>query len=343
MSRVSHRVLQPLLLLARERGVAVPQLLADCGIPASAPVDSRIAEDTAAQLCALAVQRSGDPAFALRAGLSAAPHSLGPLGLVLQNSPTIRAAYAQLQRYWCFLHDEPLFQLDTQRDAVHLSFRRDSHRAPRERQALMEYLVSVLLRLSGSLAGGEQRGHAALKALSFRFPRPEPQRLSAYYDLLGCTSIRFSAERTGVSFDAALFRQPVPFADPELLQLFERRLRETLPGDGDDLPQRLRGLLRARLPGPLPALPDLARELGISRAQLQRRLTQAGTSYRRISEDLRRQCADDMLRDTDHSLAEIAFLLGFADSASFHHAYKRWTGHPPGAARARITGSALSP
>ena len=36
-----------------------------------------------------------------------------------------------------------------------------------------------------------------------------------------------------------------------------------------------------------------------------------------------------MLADSRHSIAEVGYLLGFAEISSFYRAFKRWSGHTP--------------
>jgi AraC-like DNA-binding protein len=77
------------------------------------------------------------------------------------------------------------------------------------------------------------------------------------------------------------------------------------------------------------SLEDVAGELGMSVRTLRRRLTDRGTSYRQIVDDLRREMAIKYLRDTDMTVEDVAFTLGFNDAASFRRAFRRWTSATP--------------
>jgi AraC-like DNA-binding protein len=86
-------------------------------------------------------------------------------------------------------------------------------------------------------------------------------------------------------------------------------------------------ILRAT-PGP-PRLETVAATLLTTPRTLRRRLTSEGTSFRALAEDARRARADVLLAEGRLSIEQIAGQLGYADSASFSHAYKRWTGTSP--------------
>jgi len=68
----------------------------------------------------------------------------------------------------------------------------------------------------------------------------------------------------------------------------------------------------------------------MSTRTLQRSLARAGTTFRTVLDHVRRSLAESYLADTSVSIPEVAFLLGFSDQSSFHHAFQRWTGHAPG-------------
>lgn len=73
----------------------------------------------------------------------------------------------------------------------------------------------------------------------------------------------------------------------------------------------------------------VAGRLHRSTSTLQRQLGAEGVTYRDVLDDPRRELAEAYLRQGRHTLAQIAFLLGFADQGNFARAFKRWTGMSP--------------
>lgn len=87
----------------------------------------------------------------------------------------------------------------------------------------------------------------------------------------------------------------------------------------------------------IPTLSTIATELGIGARTLQRRLSESGHSFQGIVDGVRRQLAQQLLRETDYSLAEIAFLTGFSEQSGFTRAFKRWEGQTPRSYRLAVT------
>ena len=73
----------------------------------------------------------------------------------------------------------------------------------------------------------------------------------------------------------------------------------------------------------------IAADLGFSRQTLYRKLQDEGTSFGAVVEGLRKTLALEYLRGGKTSVNETAYLLGYADPASFSRAFKRWTGVSP--------------
>jgi AraC-like DNA-binding protein len=84
------------------------------------------------------------------------------------------------------------------------------------------------------------------------------------------------------------------------------------------------------------AASGVAKSLRISQRTLQRRLADDGTSFTKVLERVRKDRGVAWVRSGSLPLAEIAYRLGFSDPAALSRAFKRWTGHAPGAYRERV-------
>jgi AraC-like DNA-binding protein len=74
---------------------------------------------------------------------------------------------------------------------------------------------------------------------------------------------------------------------------------------------------------------DVARDLGMSKRTLARRLSEDGLNFTKILHQLRHDLALRYLNDRQMHVSKIAWLLGFNDVSAFTHACKRWTGKTP--------------
>ncbi|MET3513885.1 AraC-like DNA-binding protein [Pseudacidovorax sp. 1753] len=157
---------------------------------------------------------------------------------------------------------------------------------------------------------------------------------------------QYGCARTGIAFDAGWLNRPLARSAQSLEPLLA-----ALPAP----------LMRAGAPPPAAAeqvcsqlqlhggdgfagtLQSVARTLGLSPRSLRRRLQEEGCSWHDLKDAMRREQALDWVSRTDLSLAEIGERLGFADVSTFHRAFKRWTGEPPGEFRRQHQGRAAPP
>ena len=77
------------------------------------------------------------------------------------------------------------------------------------------------------------------------------------------------------------------------------------------------------------SMDGVARDLGMSRQTLYRRLKEEGVTFAEVHDDLRRRMAMDYLSARKVSVGETAYLLGFSEASAFVRAFKRWTGASP--------------
>jgi len=66
---------------------------------------------------------------------------------------------------------------------------------------------------------------------------------------------------------------------------------------------------------------------------LQRQLAAEGLSYQELIDATRSDAAERFLAETSLPIAEVGYLLGYAEPAAFHRAFKRWKKVTPQAYR----------
>jgi AraC-like DNA-binding protein len=194
---------------------------------------------------------------------------------------------------------------------------------------LRQGFLAVVVHMARLIAG------ATLTPVEVAFRAPASGCADAYGRWFGCP-VRFSAPRDCVVFGRLDLSRPLD-AHPEVGLAIERvmsrelarlRTREGIVG-------RVQAALADGLPAGRATLKDVAAALTLSPSEVQRRLEQAGTSFRAALDAVRQSLAEQYLRDPSLSLIEIAFLLGFSEQSAFTRACRRWFGAPPTALRGR--------
>ncbi|MBK1852490.1 AraC family transcriptional regulator [Marinobacter sp. 1-4A] len=144
--------------------------------------------------------------------------------------------------------------------------------------------------------------------------------------------VQFGAATNSIAVRQDIWSQTTLLAQPamheKLLLLCETELRDIQRGwtTGD----RVKSLLTPLFRGETPSLETIASKLGVTPWTLQRQLASENTGFRELMDDTRKQLARDYIRETETSLSEIAWLLGFSNPAALHKAYRRWFEISPG-------------
>lgn len=197
----------------------------------------------------------------------------------------------------------------------------------RMRQFLLEILASNLIAMMRSLLPNTDiKPECNLKY-------DAPVHAEMYTDMLKIP-IRFSAQENSVTFNARNLKEPIPSADKYALSLVESQLTSLLDNFEEDhaLERTIAKLIRTG-EGYHLSLEDTAKRLHMSSRTLRRKLKEKDTSFREIKEKVYQDAAKDYLKNSELSINEIAFLLGYENPANFINAFKRWFGLTPSAFR----------
>jgi len=167
--------------------------------------------------------------------------------------------------------------------------------------------------------------------VEFWFVNPRPKDTVEYQRTFGSKAVRFGAPSCGILFDSERLKLPLDTANSKLHAVLcgyaEMVLKEEF--GTRNLTRRVLDLILKELPHGQPSIENIARQLCMSPRTLGRRMEREGKTFKETLDELRRSLAHQYIIRQDVSLAEVAFLLGYANTATFHRAFKRWTGQTP--------------
>lgn len=158
-------------------------------------------------------------------------------------------------------------------------------------------------------------------------PRGE---LAVYESHFGCP-VYFESGRDALLVPSSSLDIPNKLGDETIATFFDQHLEKELSTLTKelDLEKQVRRVVANLLSEGIPTLSLIATELGIGARTLQRRLSDQGHSFQGVVDMARKDLAQRLLHETSYSLAEVAFLTGFAEQSGFTRAFKRWAGQTP--------------
>jgi AraC-like DNA-binding protein len=157
-------------------------------------------------------------------------------------------------------------------------------------------------------------------------------RYRAVFEARYGAPVLFASRRDAIVFRSADLDLPFKTYNAALLDMLDPQLekeRNRIKAD-KTIASRVTWVLRQLLAGTRPEVGEVAKELGMSRRTLQRRITAEGTNFRDLLMEARRQLARHYLSQPEIGPGEAAFLLGFEDTNSFYRAFRVWENATPG-------------
>jgi len=292
----------------------------------------RVSQNQILCVCRNAAALSHDPHFAHHAGSRVHLSTYGMYGFAILSSTDLRRGIGFALRYhqlavplvdvswreergrsvWTLL---PIATL--QLDAPLLRF-------------VVEFELTILISLHRDCIG------SSFSPQTIELPFAPPYDVQIYADMFGCP-VLFDRPSARLIFDAKWLDREAPFANDiahaELVSLCDGLLEEFHLRVG--IAGRVREILLHKGMSPT-GIAEVARHLHMTDRTLRRRLKDEKTSFRKILAELRMRMAAKYLRETDLSIREIAYSLGFSEEGSFRQAFRRWSAVAPRRFRGHI-------
>jgi len=271
---------------------------------------------------AATIDRNGT-SLPLRVGAAMCCDDYGAFGLAWKSATTLRRSYNRAERYAQVLTSVSTYEVEPAQGGAFINLHRSGHRGLGMRLS-NETTIASILSISREVST------EIIQPVGVYFKHPAPDSTQAHEFYFQCP-VHFGATRDALFIRNENLQAPNKLADKGISRFFESHLDTEVSRLEDDasFDQRILGYLRQNLSEGIPLLSDVANHFGMSGRTLQRRLSDLGYSYQTIVDESRRRLAEDLLRNTEYALIEIAYMTGFSEQSAFTRAFKRWLGQTP--------------
>ncbi|HZR37700.1 MAG TPA: AraC family transcriptional regulator [Nevskia sp.] len=319
------------------RGFAADDLLRRAGLDPAMLRDpnGRVPVSRMARMWQLAVEETGDPCLGLKAAAFVQPATFHGLGMALLASQNLADALQRSARFSRIVsnavdvtiepHPLGLKQVMRWRAEVPLV------------EGAIDLIMASTLKMGMLLLGMDEQ---APRPLELRLQRGATPAMRAEFEAYFRCPVWFGEAENSLLVPQEWIDRPLPMANPQLARQNDLVVMEYLSRfDGARLAEKVRAELISRLPAGEPPRGEVAAALHLSEKTLQRRLKDEDTSYQQVLDEVRRELAQQYLREGPMSVCEVTFRLGFSDQSSFTRAFRRWTGRTPGEFRSQPAGA----
>jgi AraC-like DNA-binding protein len=292
------------------------------------PASRRISAVGQVKFLDYAAEAMNDSAFGLHLVEHTDPRDAGIYFYVASAAKDIDEALALYARYFRIVNEAVRLKLTRKPSGVALEVEFVGLPRHLARQTA-EFGMGALLKGLREIAG--RNIHPT--QVSFAHTRSSGAR--EFERFYGCP-VEFAASSDLLEFSNDALATPLLTADPKLLRALEpfcdmaAKERHTAAGT---LRAAVENEVEKLLPHGKASKGTVAKAVALSVRTLSRKLADEGITYEEVVDQLRRSLALQYVKEPSMSVSQIAWLLGYEGSTSFNHAFRRWTGQSPSAAR----------
>lgn len=314
--------------VANERGVSTPEILAGTGIgPADLddPEGVVTAGDEIVAVRRLLARLPDDAGVGVDVGSRFTLTHMGLFGFAVMSCATLRELYTIGMRYFSLtmMHiDIKLFEgaLDCMLEINVDHLPADVRRFFIERDiagivaTTTGFAYPVIQRYANDIYAEMALDEATLRPL---------------FALIPVRDIAFGRAHTRLHIPRAMLDEPLPQADAHTLEMCIAQCDVVM--QRNEQRRGITAVVRSKLfrDSGFPTLPEVAAELDVHPRTLRRQLADEGTSFRALVNEARSALAVDLLCNVGLTVDEVSKRLGYTDTSTFSHAFKRWHGVPP--------------
>lgn len=314
---------------ADAKGIDATNLLRKAGLERNLldTGDSRLNGEQFQTFIRLLAETTGNPILGLKTGDYVQPGSYSVLGYITMSCGTLGEAVTRIAPYEKLVGDMGTTGLRMSGDEVSLVWT-CNFTDPLVWPQVVDNVFASWINYARWLADNRE---ASPLRVQLRRSSPGSDYEKAYLERWQCP-VEFGAEEDCVTLHQGLLSTRLRQPDPLLRKTLEAHaLSQLALLDSDtDLTSRVKQSIQKQLADGVTRQDMIAEDLGMTSRTLQRKLGQERVSYQKLLDEVRQQMAEDYLRNTEMSIPDIAFRLGYSETTSFHRKFKAVMGQTPG-------------
>lgn len=326
---ISASVVRSLLSFLEQRGLNKEQLCQAVNLDPEAvnDGDNTCPPETYGQLMSLAIEQLEDPNLGFHFGSAAEPDRWGVVGYLINSSESLATALTMQQKFQDLVGTIGKINFSSDEKDITLKWETKQPVIP----ALAEEAVTGWVAFCRWITG------TTLNPKEVFFKHSKPANVTAYEEFFGCP-LHFEAEFNGLIGPLEFLDLPIKRADSGVRSWLEQQAANRLKAISEVPPvvRSLETFIQSHLVQGIPDLGQAAKALEIAPRTLQKKLSDEGTSFSKVVENVRLELAKSLLKDSEYSLIEISLLVGFSEQSAFTRAFSRWSGESPTAFRRRM-------
>lgn len=313
--------------VANAVGLDGVRMLRQAGITLEALEDpeNRLPAGAVVRLLDRSAEESGCESFGLLMAERRSFASLGPVSLLLERLPNLRAVVRASIVFQRHLNDVVSISLEDHDDTclIKLDLWPEYWGAQ-----MIDLLVGIAYQVLSGASGGRWRP-AGVHTM-----RKAPEDLSVWRRLFPAPIV-FEDNFNGFSNSNASMLIPNPLADEEMARNAHNLLRLLpLRSGPEPIGDKVRRTISLLLPSGRATVDQVAAQLGLSSRSLQRRLDEEGLQFGELLSAVRQDLATAYLANSSRPVTSVAALLGYSSPSSFTRWFAGSFGVAPQAWRA---------
>ena len=284
-------------------------------------LDATVNYDVLHNLVVKAIELSNNPALGVLVGHRLTLQSHGILGYALMNSENLLSAAQLVEQYIALRF--PLININNKYQGDQFAIELNEKFPLNEIRNLI--LEAILVAIKSAL---DQLLPQLKRHITISFPYGISKE-SIYESLKDCQLV-FNAPCASISIPKDLMLETIPLANLAAYKEAEILCAKELKNLNQEsaYKSKVKQKLLANSEN-FPSQGIMASWFNMTSRTLHRRLINEGTSYREILEDVKQTLAISYLSNTDLTIKEISYFLGYEDDRNFSRAFRRWQGISP--------------